>query len=1160
MSSFNFSLYDPSMIESGQQTTQPVSKSEPKQESTFDFGMYDENQPTGIKEPESWGKWIARTIYQIPAGMMQVATWPMDIIAIMGAADATDPEEIEHIRRISEREGIPFDEEKYMAAVQQAQEIFPTQRNIEAGIESKTGLPLTPQDRFQKGLRYLSTVGTALPNQPFGIRGTNINVSKPLATGTVSAVKETAQTLGVPEPVAELTAPFVLKAPMTNQPVATGIGKKTKPSGMKELIFEQSPAREVSESRFQKINQALEDDFRGLLNVIEQEGPISQTRLNLQTDPGYKAKILDTFEDVRQLAIGLPEKHNTDIIRAQLASKLKTKTKTRMTPTEYENSYDYHMNKLIKETPKKEVFAEDLVEQYRRNNRSLSEIYEKDKSSGFNRGKKDALLDYNRTLAEYIEKRYPKSAFSNLFKETNKQWTQIKDAEFIDAYLDKLFEGKINYKHAEKAFDKNLEEPFRRALGKEGFEDFKTLMKDLYSTKEAMGRLKIAKDLGFTDLAKMGGLFFTAPAAAKLKFGADTLKNMYKTLLDKPRLGITWKEANDAFKKGDFEQAQAKMTILTDELEKAQAAPKPTTTININNPISTSTRATAQPRAKSSPQISSPTKPQNQTKSNISNPSVSKSKADNIEELFGGMGKVISESFYDTVWDALSTGKPNSSLKNVNFFISAKYNKDSGRIKSKDDLKRFGEFYFNKDKTQPTNPKPIQETPPSQPIKPTIDQIKQLEQKTKQPRKQDLTIKTPDVIELPFSESPKGTKGNIFDRFVKGENVSKSDLSNLKDTRVSLLNTRKSNQQFHGTKNPIKEMTNEIYDVSNPQNVYGAGFYTTDALDIASGYAGNRSAAPRWLQEKLGLPQKSFVYMIKEKSPQNLFDMEKPLTKFKKIWNESQEKAFKYLQEKKPNEKTIAYTKNGRLNTKLNKDLTFDEFDNSVISEVIKKRNPKNLRQLYDDIRDYFEGEPVENMSYEFEQIHNVLEKNGYDGLTHKGGLLTNNPEHQVKIYWKPQNLEVDEFKYPKGFEKTDRSSAQIKSKVSSVENNKQLKKTSPKTKTANKKADTLPKVDKKIENVERQDISVKGLKQQKDYLINALENAIKNPSSAEKINIKIPGDGEFTLNNKQDVLEKVLKKVEKNWPTSRSINAPYIKHKPIARNPEVLKKTRINP
>ena len=127
-----------------------------------DFGFISFDAKSRKKEEEEEGFWksASRTALQIPQGILE-GTLPGMIagaIPLVGMGEALDPEEIEHIKKISEREGIPFDEEKYMQAVQGASEAFPTVSNIARGIESKTGLPLEAKTPIQKGVNILSTL------------------------------------------------------------------------------------------------------------------------------------------------------------------------------------------------------------------------------------------------------------------------------------------------------------------------------------------------------------------------------------------------------------------------------------------------------------------------------------------------------------------------------------------------------------------------------------------------------------------------------------------------------------------------------------------------------------------------------------------------------------------------------------------------------------------------------------------------------------------------------------------------------------------------------------------------------------------------------------------------------------------------------------------
>ena len=95
---------------------------------------------------------------------------------------------------------------------------------------------------------------------------------------------------------------------------------------------------------------------------------------------------------------------------------------------------------------------------------------------------------------------------------------------------------------------------------------------------------------------------------------------------------------------------------------------------------------------------------------------------------------------------------------------------------------------------------------------------------------------------------------------------------------------------------------------------------------------------------------------------------------------------------------------------------------------------------------------------------------------------------------------------------------------------------------------------EEKVKEVKRQDISKKGLKEQKNYLLEHLEKAIeqapdidvpmkrgKNESPKEfnekhkKLNelitFDVPGDGQFKIKNHKKALQQFRDSVEKRWP-----------------------------
>ncbi len=537
--------------------------------SAFDVVQRREEREQAEQKESTLKSWV-RSLAQVPAGIAQAITYPLDLFQMVGKGLALDPEEIEHIKKISEREGVPFSEERYREAVEAAASTVPTQSKLERLLEEKTGIPLEPQTRVQKGLRLAGTAGKFAPAT---------FTQRAAAAATAPTVSAGLQQVGVPEPLAELAGLGVSGVAAKATPGATPkIKPVTKPSGLPKRRFEElKEPRKVSAAKKEQIHQKLEGDFRKISDEIIAESPVSKTKATLEENPAFKSEVGEQFKKVESLAEGLPEKISTNEVKKSLMRKATKKEGTGFSPSEYDKDYKKFMNEFIKETPTKDVAAKDLVAQYRKNNRSLSEAYDPSRSRAFNRAKKDALLDYNRALSDLIEQKYPNSEFSNLFKETNKQWAEIADAEAIDKFIDGMFDGEVKFKKGRRFFEySNEARPFKRALGEENFPKFEQLMKDMLSSEKPAKMLNVAKQRGFKDLVETAGAYIIHPTVGKAKLAYDVSKKQFNSLInsviDKPQLMITWEKGVDALKKGNFQAAEKSFSSLESKVKETEKA------------------------------------------------------------------------------------------------------------------------------------------------------------------------------------------------------------------------------------------------------------------------------------------------------------------------------------------------------------------------------------------------------------------------------------------------------------------------------------------------------------------------------------------------------------------------------------------------------------
>ena len=160
------------------------------------------------------------------------------------------------------------------------------------------------------------------------------------------------------------------------------------------------------------------------------------------------------------------------------------------------------------------------------------------------------------------------------------------------------------------------------------------------------------------------------------------------------------------------------------------------------------------------------------------------------------------------------------------------------------------------------------------------------------------------------------------------------------------METRGTGVRFHGSTSAALAL-DDFH--SSSMNYYGNGFYTTDALDVSKGYAGRRRG------------QQGAVYAV-EARPVETFDMEQSIPGW----------------------------------------LVADNDDDLV--RLALSENPKNVREMYDGIRDLSaaEGVSADEVQGVFDTLRDRMEGRGYRAMRHLGGLRTNSAPHDVVIYFTP--------------------------------------------------------------------------------------------------------------------------------------------------------------
>lgn len=192
---------------------------------------------------------------------------------------------------------------------------------------------------------------------------------------------------------------------------------------------------------------------------------------------------------------------------------------------------------------------------------------------------------------------------------------------------------------------------------------------------------------------------------------------------------------------------------------------------------------------------------------------------------------------------------------------------------------------------------------------------------------------------------------HILRKYTKAAEAFRSKVDKIKTPPE----TRGKGEFFHGARGPISKLEEGYY---NENNIYGGegSFYTTDAHSIAKGYQRKHPTG--------------VVYKVAENKPVKMFDMEQPLT---------EAQASEIF---------------------ANDNLAALAFEN----HLSEKGTAPNLRELMNEMRasSSYEGLSKHDVQEIFSSAHYNLEKKGYGGMTHTGGLLTKNEPHTVKIYFDP--------------------------------------------------------------------------------------------------------------------------------------------------------------
>ncbi len=153
-------------------------------------------------KPESFGQAVASSVpVQLGLGVSRTATAPADLYKLWATAEA-----MQGMQELEEQ-GIKFDKQKYLEAVEQATSMLPTQELAEKAFEKYTGINLEPKTDAGKFARqageYINPKGLLEKGGKALLKSIG---KKATAGATGAATEETLKAAGVPTPLAVLPA------------------------------------------------------------------------------------------------------------------------------------------------------------------------------------------------------------------------------------------------------------------------------------------------------------------------------------------------------------------------------------------------------------------------------------------------------------------------------------------------------------------------------------------------------------------------------------------------------------------------------------------------------------------------------------------------------------------------------------------------------------------------------------------------------------------------------------------------------------------------------------------------------------------------------------------------------------------------------------------
>lgn len=445
-----------------------------EEDAAFDtMGLDVEEDYAKSKEGLSWKEKTEDLITQGLRGGLKRFTWPADVLrlAVIGEG-LTD---IDDLERAFQKEGKPFDRDKYIQGVFEAAQFIPTQESLEKAYEQRTGESLEPKTPAGKRIKQVSEIA-------FFTRG---DFSKKAAgAGLGGGATQILEDVGVPEGIAEFTGDVVGLSPSAFEKVPRQLSKEAasyEQTAQKHALpflelMAQENAPVVRGKLFEATERTLKDQFNlssenAIKEIVKNELPLKRLQ---ERGVNLDALGQHAYDQTRKLAQMKPQPLKTGQIVKNIDAEIARIKSLAPSPSDAQKAAiklledERDVLKVANPTP------EQLINQHMNYNADMKNIYKKPEFSGKEEQIRKTYEFLKNQLVDTMEKQ-GSAPTANAFKAANKIYHEKSKLDQTESLIRKAFDKGYNPKKLDKLLNSKQGNFLKRNMSSSAIKDLKEI-------------------------------------------------------------------------------------------------------------------------------------------------------------------------------------------------------------------------------------------------------------------------------------------------------------------------------------------------------------------------------------------------------------------------------------------------------------------------------------------------------------------------------------------------------------------------------------------------------------------------------------------------------------------------------------------------------------